>query len=233
MKLVQYPRVSSVGQIDGYGIPTQRRDMRAWATRERHRLLDIGDEVFTGKVEDRPVLAEAFHLIETRGADGLLIPRLDRIARELTVQEAVLATVWKLGGRTFAVDQGEILRDDPDDPMRTAMRQMQGVFAQLDRGMIAKRLRDGMREKRRQGRHAVGDYPYGYRAHRKGRQVDAGPDDVEQLAVARILQLRGDGDGASYREIAAALDAEGLRPRKAAAWSAAAVRNIYLRESAR
>ena len=32
-------------------------------------------------------------------------------------------------------DQGEILPDDPEDPMRTAMHQMMGAFAQLDRGM--------------------------------------------------------------------------------------------------
>ncbi|MFE2276646.1 hypothetical protein ACFXAE_05085 [Streptomyces sp. NPDC059454] len=40
-------------------------------------------------------------------------------------------------------DQGEILPDDPKDPMRTAMRQMMGVFAQLDRGMTAAKLRSG------------------------------------------------------------------------------------------
>jgi len=57
-------------------------------------------------------------------ADGILIPSLNRLARLLTVQEAILAQVWKLGGRVFAADTGEITPDDPDDPMRTAMRQM-------------------------------------------------------------------------------------------------------------
>ncbi len=42
--------------------------------------------------------------------------------------------IWRDGGHAFSDDQAEILRDDPDDPMRTALRQMQGVFAQLDRG---------------------------------------------------------------------------------------------------
>jgi hypothetical protein len=42
-------------------------------------------------------------------------------------------------------DQGEILTDDPGDPMGTAMRQMMGVFAQLDRGMTVVKLRRGRR----------------------------------------------------------------------------------------
>jgi DNA invertase Pin-like site-specific DNA recombinase len=36
------------------------------------------------------------------------------------------------------------LQRDPDDPIRTAMRQMMGVFAQLERSMIAAQLRHGM-----------------------------------------------------------------------------------------
>lgn len=226
-----YCRVSSVGQMDGFGIPEQQRLCRAWARANGHRVIALEPEVFTGKVEERPVLGDAVRLVQHHEVDGLLIPRLDRIARQLTVQEAVLGMVWSLGGRVFAADQGEILQDDPDDPMRTAMRQMQGVFAQLDRAMLTKRMRDGIRAKRAEGRHATGTYPYGYRGHRAGRKVDAGPDELEQRAVARILELRA--AEASYREIAAALDAEGLAPRKANRWSAMAVRNIYLRESAR
>lgn len=46
---------------------------------------------------------------------------LDRIARSLIVQEAVLAQLWTFGGHAFVVtDTAEIACDDPDDPMRTA-----------------------------------------------------------------------------------------------------------------
>ncbi|MFI9306654.1 hypothetical protein [Streptomyces triculaminicus] len=40
--------------------------------------------------------------------------------------------------------------------MRTAMRQMRGVFHQLDRGLIRKRLKGG-----RATKHALGGYAYG------------------------------------------------------------------------
>jgi hypothetical protein len=44
----------------------------------------------------------------------------------------------------------------------------------------------------------------------------------EQAAVARIVRRAGE----SYRAIAATLDAEGHRPRRAASWSAMAVRSV-------
>ena len=82
-----------------------------------------------------------------------------------------------------------------------------GVFAELDR-----------------------DYPFGYAATDKGRERYAGPTEAQQKAVARIVELRRAGH--SYRELAAALDAEGRKPRRAASWAAAAVRNVTLREVA-
>ncbi len=80
------------------------------------------------------------------------------------------------------------------------------------------------------GRKAVGDYPFGYANTGKGHERDVGPVEVEQRAVVRIVELRR--AGRSYREIATALDAEGHKPRRAASWSAAAVRNVALREMA-
>jgi hypothetical protein len=58
--------------------------------------------------------------------------------------------------------------------------------------------------------------------------TDAVPRTNEQAAVARIVELRQAGE--SYRAIAATLDAEGFRPRRAATWSAMAVRAGAQRE---
>lgn len=229
MKLIRYCRVSSDSQADNYGLPQQHADCRRWAELHQHELVELGDEVFTGTVEERPLLNECLHWLREGAVDGLLIPRLDRLARKLTVQEAILAMVWQLGGRVFDADQdSEILQDDPDDPTRTALRQIQGVFAQLDRSMLTKRMRDGRRLKAAQGRHAAGIYPFGYRGHHANRTVDKGPDETEQPTVQRIVELRD--DGAPYRSIAAQLDREGRRPRYAKSWSAMAVRNVWERE---
>lgn len=230
MKLVGYIRVSSSGQLDGYGPETQRRNIRSWARANGHKVVHWCEDTITGKVEavDRPGFACVVEHIVNHDAEGVIIGRLDRLARQLTTQEAALALLWKLKATVFTADAGEVQQDDPDDPMRTAIRQVFGVFAELDRKLVTKRLRDGRQAKADSGRHAVGAYAYGYRGIGKGRDRDAGPNYAEQDAIERIRELRQ--EGASYRDIASTLDDEGYRPRRAERWSSMAVRNIAVRE---
>lgn len=230
MRLVASLRVSSTGQLDGYGFDTQREHIHTWAKAHGHQIIAEFSDSVTGKYDapDRPGLTEAMQMIrKPPAADGIVVGKLDRLARALTVQEAILALVWREGSRVFTAEDGEVRQDDPDDPMRTAIRQVQGVFAELDRKTIVKRLRDGRKAKAAEGRHAVGAYAYGYEGTGKGRERDAAPRCDEQQAVTRILALRSAGE--SYRSIAATLDADGIRPRRAAAWSAMAVRSIVQR----
>ncbi|MGW3846889.1 recombinase family protein [Streptomyces fagopyri] len=231
MRLIGYKRVSGIGQaVDGFGLAIQDTAIRSWAKTNGHKLIRIEeDEGVSGAKDavDRPGLSAALLAVQEGEAEGLLIPKLDRLARALTVQEATLAFVWRAGGRVFAADSGEILEDDGDDPMRTALRQVVGVFAELDRRIVVKRLKDGRTAKAKTGRKAVGSYAFGTHGHGKGRDRDAAPRPDEQPTVARILALRKAGD--SYRAIAAILDAEGLKPRRAAQWSAMSVRAVVQR----
>ncbi|WP_116951459.1 recombinase family protein [Jiangella endophytica] len=172
MKLVACLRVSSTGQLDGYGLDAQRRDITLWAKAHGHRLISWHHDVVSGTVDaaDRPGLSAA--LLDLVRAEGLIVARLDRLARQVTTQEAILAAVWRQGYQVFAADQGEVVKDDPDDPMRTAMRLMMGVFAQVDRMLIVKRLRDGREAKAATGKKATGSYAFGYKGHGRGRDRD-------------------------------------------------------------
>lgn len=230
MRLVAYLRVSTAGQLDGYGFDVQREHITKWAKANGHKVIAWTEDAVTGKADaaDRPGLLEALQMVRRPPeAEGIVVGKLDRLARQLTTQEAVLALVWREGGRVFTAEDGEVLRDDPDDPMRTAIRQVQGVFAELDRKTVVKRLRDGRKAKAADGKHAVGAYAFGTQGVGKGRERDAGEHADEQKAVKRIVELRT--GGASYREICAALDAEKLKPRRATAWQPGAVRNVALR----
>jgi DNA invertase Pin-like site-specific DNA recombinase len=220
MKVIGYAGVSTIGQAkDGLGIPTQERMIRAWAKANKHRLVRIVQENGkSGSLPDsqRPGLLDALTSIRSRGgkreADAIVVTSLDRLARNLHVQEAVLGKAWALGGKVFSVDSGEILRDDPDDPMRTAMRQMVGVFAQLDRAMVIKRLRNGRITKASRGEHAFGFAPYGWRV---GADDRLEPDPEEQKAVKLAKKLHRQKQ--SLRQIAQALDDSGYKPRRAPA----------------
>lgn len=215
MNLIGYVRVSTAIQVEeGLGLEVQEEAIRAWCKANGHHLVAIHrDEGISGAkdVAGRPGLASALAAVEDLG-EGLVMAKLDRLARALTVQEAVLAQVWRHGASVFALDVGEILRDDPDDPMRTAMRQMVGVFAQLERAMIAARMRAGRKLKASRGGYAHGAPRFGSRAEERELVVDAG----EQLVITRATQLRA--EGRSLRYIAATLNIEGLRPKRAERW---------------
>lgn len=226
MNAVMYLRVSTLGQLDGFGLDVQEMACRAYAKAHGIRIAaTFRDEGVSGTLDatQRDGLMDALAALQDGAVDVLIVARLDRLARSLTVQEAVLAQVWKAHRALHSADVGEVLRDDPDDPMRTAMRQMAGVFAELDRGMVVKRMRDGRKAKAARGGRAVGPAPYGYRAH-KGALV-AIPE--EQEALARMYELQA--AGATTREIAEALAAEEFPTKRGGAWSSPVVSRILSR----
>jgi DNA invertase Pin-like site-specific DNA recombinase len=217
LRLTGYRRVSTAGQVDRYGLPAQLADLRAYARRGETRLVRVEtDDAKSGALPaaERPGLVAALKAIQAGEADGLLIPGdLDRLARELIVQEAILSQVWRAGGVVHTTTRGEILADDPDDPMRTAIRQFMGIFAQLDRALIAKRMRNG-----RKAKAAAGGYA-GYGSPAFGqRSVDGElvTDEREAAVSARMRELRG--KGMSYQQIADQLNAEGLKSKRGGAW---------------
>lgn len=223
MKLVAYLRVSTREQVEhGQGLDIQRAAIQRWAAGHGHRVVAwLADEGVSGAkpAAERPGLVDALDTIRDRRAAGLIVRDLDRLARSVTVQEAVLAEVWRLDAAVFTATAGEVGRDDPDDPMRTAMREMAGVFAGLDRRLIVKRLRDGRAAKAAKGGHATGRYPYGYNKR--------GPVPAEQAALRRMRELRA--DGASTREIAQVLTTEGHPTARGGAWSSPTVARILAR----
>lgn len=226
-KAVGYVRVSTEGQVDGESLPAQREQLRRWAKAHGFTLVAIHEDAgISGSngLDTRQGLYDALDLITTGKASVLVVKNLDRLARKLTVQEAVLAKVWDSAARVWSIeDGGEVLEDDPDDPMRTAMRQMRGVFAQLERGMIAKRMRDGRRHKAERGGYVGGKPRYGTRAI-EGELVE---DETEQRIVALVTERRR--AGASLREICTALTDAGLPTRRGGPWQPKVVRAIALR----
>jgi DNA invertase Pin-like site-specific DNA recombinase len=238
MKLIGYTRVSGKGQVkDGYGLAIQHADIRASAKAAGHKIVrhctddglsgTLGADVVNGEnMAARPGLQEAIAAVQDGEADGIIVGKLDRLGRATHVQEAALAMVWRAEGHVFAADQGEVLKDDPDDPMRTAMRKIMAVFDELDKAVAVQRMRKGREAKAAEGRHAVGVYPYGYKAGGEGHR-DAVPDEAEQQAVELVGRMRR--EGRSYREITAVLEGHGIPPRSGRRWYPSTVRKIALR----
>jgi DNA invertase Pin-like site-specific DNA recombinase len=229
MRVVGYIRVSTDKQAErGLGLDVQERSIRSWCKAGGHRLVcvhrDAGVSGSNG-LADRVGLADALELVRDGKAQGVIVLRLDRLARDLIVQEQVLAEVRRLGGETFSTSAAEsgYLTDDPDDPARRLIRQVLGAVSEYERSMVALRLRSGRRRKADRGGFAYGSPHYGTRAE-GGELV---PDEQEQAALALIRELYGQGE--SLRAIADALDAAGHRPKRSERWHPESLRRIVAR----
>src|SRR5680860_976091 len=229
MKLLAYLRVSTATQAEqGLGLDIQEQAIRSFVRKRGDRLVGIcRDEGPSGSngLDTRDGLGEAFSLLKDGQAHGLVVSRLDRLARDLIIQETLLLELRRLRAEVFttsAAEQG-YLEDDPQDPSRKLIRQVLGAVSEYERSMIALRLRSGRRRKAELGGFAYGAPPYGYRAE-DGELV---ADPAEQAAASRIAELRAAGQ--SYREIAAALTSEGHTTKAHKTWWPATVRRISQR----
>jgi DNA invertase Pin-like site-specific DNA recombinase len=70
---------------------------------------------------------------------GVVVYRLDRLARDLIVQETLLAEVWRMGREVFSTSAAEqgYLADDPHAPSRKLIRQVLGAVNEYERSMIS------------------------------------------------------------------------------------------------
>ena len=143
-------------------------------------------------------------------ATGIVVYKLDRLARDLVLQETLLAEVRRIGGEVYSTSDAEsgYLTDDPDDPSRKMIRQILGGVAEYERSMIRLRLRSGRRKKAAKGGYAYGSPPYGWESiDGKLEKVEA-----EQAVLGRMRSLQQEGH--SIRQNAETLNAEGAAAKR-------------------
>lgn len=193
-----YLRVSGKGQVDGDGFTRQLAAIRKYAAANDIRIVKVfREEGVSGKtdLENRPALQELLAALHSNGTRLVLIEKLDRLARFLTVQESILQDFRHKGFELISVTEPDMCSDDPT---RTLMRQVLGAFFEYERTMIVTKLRGARQRVKAQTGRCEGVKPYGYL-------------DSEQPVLARMQALRG--SGMAFDAIADTLNAEGRRPR--------------------
>lgn len=106
IKAFGYLRVSSNGQIEGDGFPRQRATIERWAAANGIIIVRWFEERgVSGKtdLENRPALQELMVALASNGVRTVLIEKLDRLARDLMVQETILAEFRKQGFEVVSV----------------------------------------------------------------------------------------------------------------------------------
>ena len=88
-----YLRVSGKGQIDGDGFLRQRAAIKVYADGHGIRIVRYFEEQGvsgTKDLENRPALQEMLLALMSNGVRTVLIEKLDRLARDLMVQETIV-----------------------------------------------------------------------------------------------------------------------------------------------
>jgi DNA invertase Pin-like site-specific DNA recombinase len=216
MQVVGYVRVSTERQAEeGLGMAVQEEAIREWAKRNGHSVVAVvRDEGVSGKIADRPGLADLFAILRKGKVAAVVVYRLDRLARDLVVQEQLLAEFWRLEKQVCSTmdAESEYLSDDPNDPSRRLIRQVLGAISDYERETIILRLRSGRQRKAADGGYAHGAPAFGFKAEDRALQVD----EDEEAIMHRIVELRR--AGLSLRAISAALAEDGLKPKRAETW---------------
>ena len=218
-RLVGYCRVSTDNQKEEGTIEIQEYALSEFAGKNNYKLVKIfKDDGVSGGLEDRPGLAEMFSYLETKPrVKGVLIYKLDRLARDLYIQEHLIKKLEILQKSIFSVKEHGL---DSKDPMRKAFRQFMGIVSELEKAFITMRLSGGRLNKARKGGYSGGRVALGYKAENK----DLVLDEKNLETIKKIFSLRSQEGG--YREIARYLEKRGIPTSRGGHWYGATVKYI-------
>lgn len=173
------------------------------------------EEGVAGAMEsmDRPAWSEMMTALHGNGVQMVIIEKLDRLARDLMVQEATIADLEKSGFTLISVAEPDLMASDPT---RILMRQMMGAVAQYDKSQIVLKLKGARMRKRAAEGRCEGRKPFGR-------------DAAEKVALERMKALRAEGMG--FDRIAERLNAEGVPTRTGKRWHGIVINRILSRTS--
>ena len=147
--------------------------------------------------------------------DRIVVHRMDRLSRNsldfLVVEKELLKR-----GVSLVFVEGPNGNSAQDQMIRTIL----SATAQLERSMIAARVKETRQKLKREGRYGGGKVPYGY-SLRKGRLVK---NTKEQRIIEMMAKLRK--GGMSYGRIAEELNGQRVPTKNLGSWQATQIMRI-------
>ena len=142
-----YTRVSGRGQLEGSGLERQQEEINRFAKESGYLIKQtFKEEGISGTTTEteRPAFQQMVFSILRNGVNHIIVESLDRLARDLQVQLQLCTYIASKEITLICAGTGEnITQAILDDPMRKAMVQIQGVFAELDKSLVVRKLKNG------------------------------------------------------------------------------------------
>lgn len=206
-----YLRVSGKGQVDGDGFTRQLKAIKEYASAHDIKIVNVyREEGVSGTKEsvDRPAWSELMTALHSNGVKVVIVEKLDRLARDLMVQETIVADMRKHGFELVSVAEPDLMANDPT---RILVRQMMGAVAQYEKSQIVLKLRGARMRKRAKEGRCEGRKPYGFY-------------EGEGATLERVKALRTEGLG--YDRIAVRLNEERVPTRTGRPWHGVVINRI-------
>ena len=141
-----YLRVSGKSQVEGYGFDRQEEAIRNFAEKAGYEIISFfREEGVSGTKDeaDRPAFQDMIAEILKNGIRTIIVEGLDRLAREYRIQETLLIYLASKGISLISARTESNVTDEVQaDPMKKALIQIQGIFAELEKNLLVKKLRN-------------------------------------------------------------------------------------------
>lgn len=214
-KAIAYYRTSSAANVAGDSEERQRQAVSSFATRAGFEIVaEYYDAAVSGTdpIDQRPGFSELLDRIEGNGVRVVLVEDASRFARDLLTQELGLMLLLKREVQVFASNGDELT--NTEDPMKKAMRQIAGAFAELEKARLVSKLRAARERKRAEGK---------VEGRKALTEVHADlAREAKRLRRASPLT----GERRSYRKIAEELEKLGYRTSTGKPYSPSMVKRI-------
>lgn len=219
-KAISYCRTSSAANVgpEKHSETRQLDAIRAYARRAGIEIVaDFRDPAVSGAdpIEARPGFMALLDFIESDGVRVVVVEDASRFARQLIVQEAGILALVERGVRVVTAAGDDLTVTD--DPFKVAMRQIAGVFAQLEKARVVAKLRAARDRKRATGVKVEGQKSLAER--------DGG---LALVGEAKRLHRRSPktGERRSLREIGDELQRLGYRSKSERPFSPSVVKRL-------
>lgn len=146
MKVGLYCRVSTADKEQDPDLQLGR--LREYCKNHGHEIVSEYVEFKSGKDWNRPELKKIMEDAKARRIEAIIVTKLDRFSRSVLDSEIAMRDLghWKVAFITM--DQPI----DTSSPWGNMQRQMFEVFAELERVMLAERVKEGMEKAKAEGK---------------------------------------------------------------------------------
>lgn len=176
---------------DVNSLVTQREISSAYVRSQQYRgwvelPAAYDDGGHSGSGLERPALARLMQDIEAGGIDVVVVYKIDRLTRSLADFVRLVEIFERRNIALVSISQAF----DTSDSMGRMILNVLLTFSQFERELIAERVRDSIRTRKRHGLIHGGLPPFGYVATPGGLMVDEAEAAIVRFVFAEFLRTR-------------------------------------------